>query len=107
MVLEFFHRARGGTTHASDRLVSHAAAAFVLALWVLVAQPRPMATSTDGGEPATSVVLDASQDEIPPKHDQRISTGFALTALLAVYELKMQRKLQRSNKGMNKITISK
>ena len=107
VVLEFFHRARGGTTHASDRLVSHAAAAFVLALWVLVAQPRPMATSTDGGEPATSVVLDASQDEIPPKHDQRISTSFALTALLAVYELKIQRKLQRSNQGMNQIPISK
>jgi hypothetical protein len=107
VVYEFFYRARGGTTHSSDRLVSHAAAAFVLALWVLVVQPRPMATSTDGGEPATSVVLAASQDEILPKHDQRISTSFALTALLAVYELKIQRKLQRSNQGMNQIPISK
>ena len=107
VVFEFFHRARGGTTHLSDRLVSHAAAAFVLALWVLVAQPRPMFTSTDGGDPATSVVLAASQDEIPPKQDQRISTSFALTALLAVYELKMKRRLQRSNQGMNQIPISK
>jgi hypothetical protein len=107
VVFEFFHRARGGTTHSSDRLVSHAAAAFVLALWVLVAQPRPMFTSTDGGDPATSVVLAASQDEIPPKQDQRISTSFALTALLAVYELKMKRRLQRSNQGMNQIPISK
>ena len=107
VVFECFHRVRGDTTRSSDRLVGHAAAAFVLALWVLVAEPRPMVTSTDGGEPATSVVLDASQDEIPPKHDQRISTSFALTALLAVYELKMQRKLQRSNQGMNQIPISK
>ena len=85
VVFECFHRVRGDTTRSSDRLVGHAAAAFVFALWVLVAEPRPMVTSTDGGEPATSVVLAASQDEISPKHDQRISTSFALTALLAVY----------------------
>ena len=48
VVFECFHRVRGDTTRSSDRLVDHAAAAFVLALWVLVAEPRSIATTSTG-----------------------------------------------------------
>ena len=107
VVFECFHRVRGDTTRSSDRLVGHAAAAFVLALWVLVAEPRSIATTSTGSEPFTAVVLSESDEAIPAKQDQRVATSVALTALLAIYELKLQRKLQRSKQCMNLIPLSK
>jgi len=107
VAFEFFRRVRGETTHSSDRLVGHAAAAFVLALWMLVAEPRPTVLSVTGGEPLTAVVSAASEEEIPAKQDQRVATGFALVALLAIYESKLQRKLQQSIQGVSQVPLSK
>ncbi len=107
VVFECFHRVRGDTTRSSDRLVGHAAAAFVLALWVLVAEPRSIATTSTGSEPFTAVVLSESDEAIPAKQDQRVAMSIAITALLAIYELKLQRKLQRSKQCMNLIPLSK
>ena len=107
VAFEFFRRVRGETTHSSDRLVGHAAAAFVLALWMLVAEPRPTVLSVTDGEPLTAVVSAASEEEIPAKQDQRVATGFALAALLAIYESKLQRKLQQSIQGVSQVPLSK
>lgn len=107
VVFECFHRVRGDTTRSSDRLVGHAAAAFVLALWVLVAEPRSIATTSSGSEPFTAVVLSERDEVIPAKQDQRVATNIAFIALLAIYELKLQRKLQRSKQCMNLIPLSK
>lgn len=107
VVFECFHRVRGDTTRSSDRLVGHAAAAFVLALWVLVAEPRSIATTSSGSEPFTAVVLSERDEVIPAKQDQRVATNITFIALLAIYELKLQRKLQRSKQCMNLIPLSK